>query len=196
VRSDPLPEEPTEGFDDSPVATDDRRLSAELRSVVFSARRRAARDGDRQIDTAHLLHSLLECDPRSREALGDGTGKVARVLAYLVQRSIGYGMRWQGTVEDSGALPVTAVRVAPGWSPSATAALRDALSRAAGRGADPAEGLDLLAALAADPGCRAVQVLRSAGVDPQRLATTPLGRNPAGPARPTRGFADDGPVAS
>lgn len=170
-------------------ADGDQQLSAELRAVVFSARRRAARDGDRQIDTAHLLHSLLEADPRSREALGGTPGQVARVLAYLVQRSIGYGIGWQGAVEDSGTLPALGARPAPGWSPSASAALRDALARAAARGKDAAEGVDLLAALAADPECRAVQVLRAAGVDPARLL--PGRRGPA-----TRGFMDDGPVAS
>ncbi|MDX6314573.1 MAG: hypothetical protein QOF44_4037, partial [Streptomyces sp.] len=87
---------------------DDAPLSVELRAVATSARRRAARDGDRQMDTAHLLHSLLENDPRVRDVLdgGSGDGRLVRVLGYLVQRSIGYGMRWRGSVEDSGALPV------------------------------------------------------------------------------------------
>jgi len=47
-------------------ADSDARLSAELAAVVAGARRRALRDGDRQIDTAHLLHSLLESDPEAR----------------------------------------------------------------------------------------------------------------------------------
>ena len=72
---------------------------------MAAARRRALRDGDRQIDTAHLLHSLLEHDPQVRAAF-DGGSQIARLLGYLVQRSIGYGLRWQSGVEDSGALPV------------------------------------------------------------------------------------------
>ncbi|MER7047548.1 Clp protease N-terminal domain-containing protein [Streptomyces jumonjinensis] len=148
----------------------DARLTVELASVIAGARRRAVRDGDRQIDTAHLLHSLIETDPEVRAALGPGP-RVARVLGYLVQRSIGYGLRWQGSVEDSGALP--AVRGtglgAPGWSPSAVAALEGALERALLRGANRVAGVDLLASLADDSDCRAVEVLRRAGVDAGRL---------------------------
>lgn len=44
----------------------DARLTVELAAVVTGARRRALRDGDRQIDTAHLLHSLIESDPAVR----------------------------------------------------------------------------------------------------------------------------------
>src|SRR5690606_29387286 len=43
-------------------ADSDARLSAELAAVVEGARRRAVRSGDDRIDTAHLLHSLLESD--------------------------------------------------------------------------------------------------------------------------------------
>ncbi|GAB7102818.1 Clp protease N-terminal domain-containing protein [Streptomyces phaeofaciens JCM 4814] len=86
---------------------DDPRLGAEPAAAVAAARRRALRDGDRQIDTAHLLHSLLEHDPQVRAAF-DGGPQIARLLGYLVQRSIGYGLRWQSGVEDSGALPVVA----------------------------------------------------------------------------------------
>lgn len=82
--------------------------------MVSGARRRALRDGDRVIDTAHLLHSLLECDPEVRAVFESGP-QLARLLAYLVQRSIGYGLRWQGGVEDSGAVPV--VTQAEGFSP-------------------------------------------------------------------------------
>lgn len=64
------------------------RLTVELASVVAGARRRAVRGGDRQIDTAHLLHSLVESGPDARAAFDDGR-QVARVLGYLVQRSIG-----------------------------------------------------------------------------------------------------------
>src|SRR5690242_21069435 len=58
--------------DDQAVAhmDDDAALGAELAAVVAGARRRAVRDGDRQIDTAHLLHSLLEHDPEVRAAVG------------------------------------------------------------------------------------------------------------------------------
>ncbi|WP_176710149.1 Clp protease N-terminal domain-containing protein [Streptomyces sp. Wb2n-11] len=144
-------------------------LTAELASVVAGARRRALRDGDRQIDTAHLLHSVIETDPDVRAAF-DGGPQVARVLGYLVQRSIGYGLRWQGAVEDSGAVPVAGGAGVAGWSPAAVAAMEGALGRAAARGDRRACGLDLLAVLAAEPGCRAVEVLRRAGVDTELLA--------------------------
>ncbi|WP_107407062.1 Clp protease N-terminal domain-containing protein [Streptomyces indicus] len=162
----------------------DGELSAELQSVLAGARRRAVRGGDRQLDTAHLLHSLLESDPAVRAVFGDGA-RVARLLGLLVQRSIGYGLRWQGTVEDSGAVPVVrelpAVRDFPGvrdrgaregegWSPAALTALHLALSRAHEGGRETADGLDLLAALACDPECRAVEILRRSGVDPWALA--------------------------
>ncbi len=137
--------------------------------MLTGARRRALRDGDRQIDTAHLLHSLIETDPDVREAF-DGGPQLARVLGYLVQRSIGYGLRWQGSVEDSGAVPVVRDPAADGWSPSALAAMDDALYRAASRGEDRACGLDLLAALAADAESRAVEVLTRGGVDARWLA--------------------------
>ncbi len=137
--------------------------------MLTGARRRALRDGDRQIDTAHLLHSLIETDPDVREAF-DGGPQLARVLGYLVQRSIGYGLRWQGSVEDSGAVPVVRDPAADGWSPSALAAMDDALYRAASRGDDRARGLDLLAALAADAESRAVEVLTRGGVDARWLA--------------------------
>ncbi|MFI1400924.1 Clp protease N-terminal domain-containing protein [Streptomyces sp. NPDC020681] len=149
----------------------DARLTVELASVVAGARRRALRDGDRQIDTAHLLHSLIETDPEVRDALGTGP-EVARVLGYLVQRSIGYGLRWQGSVEDSGTVPVVRDPEAEtsGWSPSAAAAMEGALERAELRGDARAGGIDLLACLAADAECRAVEVLRRAGVDAAQLS--------------------------
>ncbi|MET7621410.1 Clp protease N-terminal domain-containing protein [Streptomyces sp. NPDC005408] len=149
----------------------DARLTVELASVVAGARRRALRDGDRQVDTAHLLHSLIESNAEVRTALGDGP-QVARVLGYLVQRSIGYGLRWQGSVEDSGTIP--AVRETDGemsgWSPSVAAAMEGALERAGLRGEARAGAVDLLACIAADPECRAVEVLRRAGVDAQVLS--------------------------
>ncbi|WP_416983735.1 Clp protease N-terminal domain-containing protein [Streptomyces sp. T028] len=150
----------THGTDDDP------RLDAESAAVLAAARRRAVRDGDRQIDTAHLLHSLLEHDPRVRAAFGDGP-QLARLLGYLVQRSIGYGLRWQSGVEDSGALPV--VPVAEGFSPLAAAALEQACARGGRGGGARARGLDLLAAIVMDPQARAVEVLTHAGIDVYEL---------------------------
>ncbi|MCG7209317.1 Clp protease N-terminal domain-containing protein [Streptomyces arenae] len=157
-------------------ADDDAGLGAELAAVVAGARRRAVRDGDRQVDTAHLLHSLIEYDPEVRDLVGDAP-QLARLLGYLVQRSIGYGLRWQSGVEDSGALP----SVGPGegrrdgrtegaWSPVATAAVEYARSRARRRGGTRAQGVDLLAGLVVDPESRAVQVLERAGVAARDLA--------------------------
>ncbi|MCX4760467.1 peptidase [Streptomyces sp. NBC_01275] len=153
---------------------DDPRLGVEPAAALAGARRRAVRDGDRQIDTAHLLHSLIEHDPQVRAVLGSGP-QLARLLGYLVQRSIGYGLRWQNGVEDSGALPVvTAVEdagrgsvahMAEGCSPVAAAALEHACVRAALRDGASALGVDLLAAIVVDPQARAVEVLARAGVD-------------------------------
>ncbi|MCA1220738.1 Clp protease N-terminal domain-containing protein [Streptomyces sp. 8L] len=153
----------------------DARITVELASVVSGARRRAHRDGDGQIDTAHLLHSLIESDPEVRSVFAD-SGQAARVLGYLVQRSIGYGLRWQGTVEDSGALPVLTPGAPNGWSPPAALAMDRALARAGRRGAGLAAGVDLLAALAADPECRALEVLSRAGVDAAELTRRIEGR--------------------
>ncbi|MFC8198358.1 Clp protease N-terminal domain-containing protein [Streptomyces sp. NPDC060006] len=149
-----------------PVGVDaDARIGAELAAVVAGARRRALRDGDRQIDTAHLLHTLLESDPEVRELFGGGP-QIARLLGYLVQRSIGYGLRWQGSVEDSGAVPTV---TGDGWSPVAAAVMTAAYERATRRGDLLAEGVDLLAALITEPGSRAVEVLGRAGVDVREL---------------------------
>ncbi|MGW7659121.1 Clp protease N-terminal domain-containing protein [Streptomyces sp. NPDC054756] len=145
---------------------DTARLSDELAAVVSGARRRAVRDRDRHVDTAHLLHSLLEQDPDVHAVLGDGP-QVARLLGYLVQRSIGYGLRWQGSVEDSGAVPV--VPADDGLSPLAAKALHDCRLGAARRGDPLARGADLLGALVRDPGARAVEVLGRAGVDVDEL---------------------------
>jgi hypothetical protein len=261
---------------------DEPRLTPGVRAVAAGARRRATRDGDRLVDTAHLLHSLLESDPAARDACDAGTGRMARVLGYLVQRSIGYGLRWSGTVEESGALPVLVPPRAAvprprtpdggvrdrgasgtgspdggvrdrgasgtgssdsgywmagssdsgqrgagspdagqwgegppgsrqraagssgsgqrgagtsgsgywtagspesrqrgagtsdarssqaGWSPAAAAAMRRAVALARRRGRAQADGVDLLDALAADPTCRAREVLRAAGLDVSR----------------------------
>ncbi|MGP4001300.1 Clp protease N-terminal domain-containing protein [Streptomyces sp. 8N706] len=146
------------------------QLGVVLASVASGARRRAVRDGDSQVDTAHLLHTLLESDPDVRAALDGGPPQVARLLGYLVQRSIGYGLRWRGSIEDSGAVPVGKEPRSPGWSPAAMTAMEGARARARARGGEVAEGLDLLGALAADRDCRAVEVLHRAGVDPERLS--------------------------
>lgn len=137
--------------------------------MVTGARRRALRDGDRHIDTAHLLHSLIESDPEVR-AVFDGGPQLARVLGYLVQRSIGYGLRWQGTLEHSGGQTVAREPGADAWSPSAVAAMDRAERGAALRGESCAGGLDILAALVGDPQCRAVEVLGRAGVEAAWLA--------------------------
>lgn len=161
-------------------------LTPSLMTVLAGARRRALRDGDRQIDTAHLLHSLIESDPEAGAAF-EGGHQLARVLGYLAQRSIGYGLRWQRSVEESGAgRPLPAVHGAPprdakgsGWSPAASAALEEAFRRAAERGDAQVRGVDLLAVITAAPESRAVEVLRRAGVDPaalaDRIATMPEG---------------------
>ncbi|MFF4170769.1 Clp protease N-terminal domain-containing protein [Streptomyces sp. NPDC001744] len=164
-------------------------LTPSLAAVVTGARRRALRGGDRQVDTAHLLHSLVESDPGAAAALG-GDDRLARVLGYLVQRSIGYGLRWQRSVEDTGTgRPLPAPRGdeprqtrTSGWSPAATAALEGAFRRAAERGAPRAGSADLLAVVAADPGSRAAEVLRRAGVDPDALAARADAPDPVGGA--------------
>ncbi|MEU3827840.1 Clp protease N-terminal domain-containing protein [Streptomyces sp. NPDC029080] len=119
-------------------------LGAGLASVVAGARRRAVRDGDRQTDTAHLLHALLEHDPEVRAAMGEPR-RLARLLGYLVQRSIGYGLRWQGRVEDSGAVPLVAdpdpdPAAAPDPDPAAAPAVGPAAAPAVGPGVGPAVG--------------------------------------------------------
>ncbi|MBN0047051.1 peptidase [Streptomyces actuosus] len=156
---------------------EDAGLGPELAAVVAGARRRAVRDGDRQVDTAHLLHSLLEADPDVRAAVG-GPAQIARLLGYLVQRSIGYGLRWQGSVEDSGSVPV--VTSAEGFSPLAAGALEHACARARGRGGPP-RGADLLAAVVSDPGARAVEVLGAAGIEAGRVSAR-IGRRVEGRA--------------
>ncbi|WP_328429121.1 Clp protease N-terminal domain-containing protein [Streptomyces sp. NBC_00443] len=148
------------------AAADDARLSHELAAVISGARRRAVRDGDRQIDTAHLLHSLLEHDRDVYAVFGEGP-QIARLLGYLVQRTIGYGLRWQGSVEDSGGVPV--VMEGDGFSPLAASAMEYARRRATSRGDTQARGIDLLAAIIVDPQARAVEVLARAGIDANAL---------------------------
>ncbi|MGW0783926.1 Clp protease N-terminal domain-containing protein [Streptomyces sp. NPDC002913] len=154
-------------------------LSDAMTAVAGGARRRAVRDGDRHVDTAHLLHSLVESDPEVREVF-DGGPQLARVLGYLVQRSIGYGLRWQGTQEDSGEFPAVREPDGEGWSPSAAAALERAVRGAVLRGRVHAGGLDLLLALVTDPRSRAVEVLERAGVVTERLAARAADRLGAG----------------
>ncbi|MFJ5265444.1 Clp protease N-terminal domain-containing protein [Streptomyces sp. NPDC088387] len=163
-----IPRQPDSGPVTASRADHEALLGDELAAVLAGARRRSVRDGDRQVDTAHLLHSLLETDPEVRAAF-DGGPRVARLLGYLVQRSIGYGLRWQGSVEDSGALSVVHVTVAEGYSPLAAAALEYAVTRAARRGDVRPRGVDLLAAIVADPGSRAVEVVGRAGIDAAEL---------------------------
>ncbi|MFD7501047.1 Clp protease N-terminal domain-containing protein [Streptomyces sp. NPDC059850] len=146
----------------------ENRLSERLTAVVTGARRRAVRDADQQLDTAHLLHTLVENDPRVWGAFAGGPPQVARLLGYLVQRTIGYGLRWSGTVETSANGAGDGL---PGWSPAAASAMAAAVRRAAARGALLAEGPDLLAALTYDRECRAAEVLRRAGVDVDLLVT-------------------------
>ncbi|WP_019548789.1 Clp protease N-terminal domain-containing protein [Streptomyces sulphureus] len=148
------------------------QVSEAVAVMVAAARRRAARDGDRQVDTAHLLHSVLESDREVWELLEGGAPQLGRLLGYLVQRSVGYGLKWQGSVEDSGSLPAVAEQPggAAGWSPSASAALECAVCRAQRRGVELAEGIDLFAGIVADRECRAVEVLDAAGVDVELLA--------------------------
>ncbi|MFE2282017.1 Clp protease N-terminal domain-containing protein [Streptomyces sp. NPDC059454] len=147
-------------------AENDARLGVELAAVVAGARRRAVRDGDRQIDTAHLLHSLLESDAEVRAVFGEGP-QIARLLGYLVQRSIGYGLRWQSAVEGSGGVAV--VTEAAGFSPLAAGCMEYAHERAARHGRGPVCGTDLLAAIVVDPRARAVEVLERAGTDHREL---------------------------
>ena len=77
------------------------------------------------------------------------------------------GLRWQGSVEDSGAVPV--VTEADGFSPLAAGAMECAHERAAARGDDAALGVDLLAAIVLDRQARAVEVLDRAGIDPREV---------------------------
>lgn len=165
-----------------PSADNDARLTAELAAVVSGARRRAVRGGDRQIDTAHLLHSLVENDPEVRSVFDDGP-EIARLLGYLVQRSIGYGLRWQGSVEDSGAVPV--VTESETFSPLAAGAMDHACDRAAARGPEPATGIDLLAAIVVDPQARAVEVLGRAGIETSAVLARIEERHPQW-GRPSR----------
>ncbi|MEU5365058.1 Clp protease N-terminal domain-containing protein [Streptomyces sp. NPDC005925] len=170
-----------------PHAGNDAELSDELTAVVGGARRRALRDGDRQIDTAHLLHSLLEYDPDVRAVFGEGP-QLARLFGYLVQRSIGYGLRWQSGVERSGA-GLGGGTDTESFSPLAAGAMQDARDRAGLRGAAQARCVDLLAAIVVDPTSRAVEVLARAGIDPVRVFAY-VDKNATGPVEDAADGAD------
>lgn len=200
-RISPVPGDRSAGAPTGADAADG--LGDRLATVVATARRRASRDGHRQLDTAHLLHSLLESDRVVWDFLDDGGSQQGKLLGYLVQRSIGYGLRWQGTVEDSGAVPALpeSHRASPGagsggdrpagWSPVAAAALEHARSRARARNAREVAGMDLFAGLVADEECRAVEVLERAGVDTgalvERLRVVPGQRRCGGRGSAHRG---------
>ncbi|MER5494928.1 Clp protease N-terminal domain-containing protein [Streptomyces sp. NPDC002490] len=162
----------------------DDLLDVEVRSAVAGARRRAVRDGDRHVDTAHLLHSLLETDPLVRALFGDGP-QLARLLGYLVQRSIGYGRAWRSSTEDRGPFPPPRATRGPHWSPAAVAALERAVLHARARGATRASGVDLCAALVDDRESRAVDVLSHVGIEH-------LGRGATSTARGSRNKGREG----
>jgi len=163
--------------------------------IAAAARRRAARTGDAEVDTGHLLHSLLEADPEALAAVAPQPAQAARLMGYLAQRSIGFGRRWQGSAElgEAGTGAVAAVRddrregpadaeaqepegwAGPvGWSRAAVMALHRARVGAAIRGAANGEpdDLELLAELAADPTSRAAQILSATGINPSTLTLT------------------------
>ncbi|WP_063836873.1 Clp protease N-terminal domain-containing protein [Phaeacidiphilus oryzae] len=135
-----------------------------LRLVASAARRRAVRAGDREVDTGHLLHSILEADPAALLAAAPAPAQAGRLMGYLAQRSIGFGRRWQSVSESSA--EAADWDWPSGWSRTAARALERARERARSRGVDEADGMDLLAELASDPGSRAVEILRAAGIDP------------------------------
>ena len=161
------------------------RFSEELAAVAVTARRRAERCGDEVVDTAYLLHSLLEWDPAVRAFLGGDSPRTAKLLGYLAQRSIGYGQRWRNSTEESAApRPGESAESAesarparellgalPRWSPAAVSGMGVALERAEARGDRRVEGVDLLAGLVADRSCRAAEVLGNSGFDAAALST-------------------------
>jgi hypothetical protein len=154
------------------------RFSEELAAVAVTARRRAERCGDEVVDTAYLLHSLLEWDPAVRAFLGGDSPRTAKLLGYLAQRSIGYGQRWRNSMEESAAArsgesagkAKELLGALPRWSPAAVSGMGMALERAEARGAPRVEGVDLLAGLVADRSCRAAEVLGNSGFDAAALS--------------------------
>jgi hypothetical protein len=140
----------------------------ELRAVVTRARRRAARAGDPEVDTGHLLHALLESDVRVLGLAAPLPAQATRLMGYLAQRSIGFGRHW-GSGEGAGGLGASLTAL-PGWSRAAAAALERVVSAARMRTGGQASALELLGELAADASSRAAAILHGAGVDP--LAVT------------------------
>ncbi|MBC3841684.1 peptidase [Streptacidiphilus sp. 4-A2] len=132
--------------------------------MAAGARRRALRAGDTEVDTGHLLHALLESDHRALDLTAPRAAQSTRLLGYLAQRSIGFGREWRSG-EGAGSHRAQD-RDRLRWSRSAGDALEQASRVALARTGREADALDLLAQLAADPSCRAVEILNGAGVDP------------------------------
>jgi hypothetical protein len=121
------------------------------------------------VDTGHLLHSILESDPGALLAAAPVSAQAGRLMGYLAQRSIGFGRRWQSVSETTA--EASASDWPSGWSRAAARALEGARDRARRRGADEADGIDLLAELVSDPGSRAVEILWATGIDPAEVAS-------------------------
>jgi ATP-dependent Clp protease ATP-binding subunit ClpA len=134
-----------------------------LSQVAARARRRALRAGDAEVDTGHLLHALLESDDRALELIAPDQAQSTRLMGYLVQRSIGFGREWRSG--EGAGLHRAQERAVVRWSRSAGDALERASRSARIRVGEEAGALDLLAQLAADPACRAAEIMRGAGVD-------------------------------
>ena len=120
------------------------------------------------MDTGHLLHALLESDDRALGLTAPQAAQSARLMGYLAQRSIGFGREWRSG-EGAGAHRAQE-RNSLRWSRSAGDALEQASRVALARTGQEADSLDLLVQLAADPSCRAVEILCGAGVDPEVVA--------------------------
>jgi len=139
-----------------------------LSRIAAGARRRALRAGDAEVDTGHLLHALLESDDRALGLTAPQAAQSTRLMGYLAQRSIGFGREWRSG-EGAGSHRAQE-RNRLRWSRSAGDALEQASRVALARSGQEADALDLLAQLAADPSCRAVEILCGAGVDPGAVA--------------------------
>ena len=145
-----------------------RAAPGSLSRIAAGARRRAVRSGDAEVDTGHLLHALLESDDRALGLTAPQTAQSTRLMGYLAQRSIGFGREWRSG-EGAGTHRAQE-RDRLRWSRSAGDALEQASRVALARTGREADALDLLAQLAADPSCRAVEILCGAGVDPGAVA--------------------------
>ena len=174
--------------------------SGTLNPVAVRARRRAARAGDTEVDTGHLLHALLESDERALGLLAQLPTQSTRLMGYLAQRSIGFGRDWRPG--EGAGVPRTRLSAPPGWSRSAAAALGRAELAALIRDDGGPDPLDLLAELVCDPECRAAEVLVGAGIDlPGAAARVRAARDGDGEAaddesagREVDGAVDDGAV--